>query len=37
LKAGALIVGYSYKENWIRVDTEDGTTGWVHQTLVMAR
>ena len=37
LTAGASIIGYSYKENWIRVDTEDGMTGWVHQTLVMAR
>jgi hypothetical protein len=37
LKAGALITGFSYKANWIRVDTEDGLTGWVHQTLVMAR
>ncbi|WP_319407227.1 SH3 domain-containing protein [uncultured Desulfosarcina sp.] len=37
LTAGASIIGYSYKESWIRVDTEDGMTGWVHQTLVMAR
>lgn len=37
LTAGAAIIGYSYKENWIRVDTEGGMTGWVHQTLVMAR
>jgi uncharacterized coiled-coil protein SlyX len=37
LNAGAAIIGYSYKESWIRVDTEGGLTGWVHQTLVMAR
>lgn len=37
LKAGAAIIGYSYKASWIRVNTEDGMTGWVHQTLVMAR
>jgi hypothetical protein len=36
-KPGTAIIGYGYKENWIRVETEDGTTGWVHQSLVMAR
>jgi hypothetical protein len=37
LNAGASIIGYSYKENWIRVEAEEGMTGWVHQLLVMAR
>ena len=36
-KQGTAIIGYGYKENWIRVETEDGMTGWVHQSLVMAR
>ena len=37
LKAGTAIVGYAHKENWIRVQTEAGTIGWVHQSLVMVR
>jgi SH3-like domain-containing protein len=37
LKAGTAVSGYTYKENWIRVNTEDGRTGWVHRSLVMAR
>jgi hypothetical protein len=37
LKIGTTIVGHAYKENWIRIDTEDDQTGWVHQSLVMAR
>lgn len=37
LKQGTPVVGYGYKENWIRVGTDAGMTGWVHQSLVMAR
>ena len=37
LKQGTEVVGYGYKENWIRVSTEAGLTGWVYQSLVMAR
>jgi len=37
LKSGTAIVGHAYKEYWIRIDTEDDQTGWVHQSLVMAR
>lgn len=37
LEAGTAIVGYAYKEDWIRVHTEAGTIGWVHQSLVMVR
>ena len=37
LKRGTAVVGYGYKENWIRVSTEAGLTGWVYQSLVMAR
>jgi hypothetical protein len=31
------IIGYSYKEEWIRVQTEDGIRGWIFQTLVSER
>ena len=37
LHGGTVIVGYAYMDDWIRVETEDGQTGWVHQALVMAR
>jgi len=37
LKSGTVIVGHAYKENWIRIDTEKGQAGWVHQSLVTAR
>ncbi len=37
LEKDSAVVGYSYKGNWIRIDTEDGKTGWVYQSLVMAR
>ena len=37
LKTGTAIVGHGFKENWIRIDTEDDQTGWVHQSLVTAR
>ncbi|BBO78027.1 hypothetical protein DSCW_54440 [Desulfosarcina widdelii] len=37
LKSGTVIVGHGYKENWIRIDTENDQTGWVHQSLVTAR
>ena len=37
LDADTLIVGHSYKEEWIRVHTEDGGQGWVFQTLVGGR
>jgi hypothetical protein len=37
LTPGSAIVGYSYKESWIRVDTPAGMSGWVHQSLVRAR
>jgi hypothetical protein len=37
LEADDPIIGYSYKEEWIRVQTEDGTRGWIYQTLVSER
>ena len=37
LDQGAMIVGYSYKAEWIRVHTEDGGQGWIFQTLVGGR
>lgn len=37
LNKGAMIVGYSYKAEWIRVHTEDGGQGWIFQTLVGGR
>jgi len=35
--SGALIVGYSFKEDWIRIQTEDGEQGWIFQALVGGR
>lgn len=32
-----LIIGYAHKHNWIRVQTEDGGSGWIYQTLVGVR
>ena len=37
LEEGAMIIGYSYKDDWIRVHTEDGSQGWVFRTLVGGR
>lgn len=37
LAKGTLLVGYSYKDRWIRVETQTGLTGWIFQTLVGAR
>lgn len=37
LKSDTVIVGYAYKDDWIRIGTEDGQAGWIHQSLVMAR
>ena len=37
LDAGDAIVGYSYKDEWIRVQTDDGVNGWIFQTLVGER
>ena len=37
LDADTLVIGYSYKEEWIRIQTEDGQKGWIFQTLVSGR
>ena len=36
LSKNARVIGYSYKESWIRVETESGTSGWVFRTLLGA-
>jgi hypothetical protein len=37
LEKGTPLVGYSYKDQWVRVTMEDGTAGWIFQTLVGGR
>ncbi len=37
LKEGTLIIGYAHKEDWVRVHTESGATGWIFQSLVGIR
>lgn len=37
LEKGTPLIGYSYKEQWVRVTREDGVTGWIFQTLVGGR
>jgi hypothetical protein len=37
LDEGTMIIGYSHKGEWIRVHTEDGSQGWIFQTLVGGR
>ncbi len=37
LNKGALLMGHSYKDRWIRVETPEGMTGWIFQSLVGAR
>lgn len=37
LDQGTMIIGHSYKDEWIRVHTEDGGQGWIFQTLVGGR
>ena len=31
------LIAYSYKDQWVRVTMEDGTAGWIFQTLVGGR
>jgi len=37
LDAGTMIVGYSYREEWVRVHTEEGQQGWIFQALIGGR
>ena len=37
LEKGTPLIGYSYKGQWVRVTSKDGTNGWVFQTLVGGR
>ena len=37
LDEGTMIVGFAHKDNWLRVHTEDGEDGWVHQSLAGIR
>jgi len=37
LEKDSAVVGYSHMGNWIRIDTEEGLTGWVYLSLVMVR
>lgn len=37
LDEGSLVTGYSYKSDWIRVKTTDGSYGWIHQALLTGR
>jgi uncharacterized protein YgiM (DUF1202 family) len=36
LKEGDTVIGYSYKGDWVRIETADKTTGWIFQSLVGA-
>ncbi len=37
LERGTSVIGYSYKGSWVRVRLDDGTDGWIHQSLVSGR
>ncbi|UCG12212.1 MAG: SH3 domain-containing protein [Deltaproteobacteria bacterium] len=37
LSKGVKVTGYSYKGQWVRIKTGDGTHGWIYQTLVGGR
>lgn len=34
LDPGSTVTGYSHKGDWVRVKLEDGTRGWIHQSLL---
>ena len=34
LDKGAQVIGYSYKGQWVRVNSGDGTYGWIYENLV---
>lgn len=37
LPAGTLLVARAWRGGWLRVEAEDGRTGWIYQSLVAAR
>lgn len=37
IERGTSVIGYSYIESWVRVKLEDGSNGWIHQSLVSKR
>lgn len=37
LEKGMPVIGYSHKNEWVRIHTEDGQSGWVHQSLIQGR
>lgn len=37
LDQGTPLIAYSHKDDWLRVDTEDGQSGWIFRTLVGVR
>jgi len=37
LEAGVQLVGHSYVGQWVRINTEDGRSGWIFQSLVESR
>jgi SH3-like domain-containing protein len=32
--AGTALTAYSYEQDWVKVTTTDGTSAWVHQSVV---
>lgn len=37
LEKGTPVIGYSHKDEWVRIQMEDGPSGWVHQSLIQGR
>lgn len=37
LEAGVVVTGYSYKGKWVQVKLEDGSRGWIYQSLLGGR
>jgi hypothetical protein len=37
LKKGASVIGHSYKDQWVRVKSMDGRSGWIFHTLLDGR
>lgn len=37
LVKGTRVMGYAYKEGWVRVETLDGQPGWISQSLISTR